>query len=103
MPNDATEKQVHELQERVNFLEERCSQLVVLLETTNALVLASVRQSENRLQVIAEYQQLCAFADRGPAVAMRTEYELDFTRAVREATISNLMLPEDDQGSMFPN
>lgn len=25
MPNDATEKQVHELQERVNFLEERCS------------------------------------------------------------------------------
>jgi len=42
----------------VNFLEERCSQLVVLLETTNALALASVRQSENRLHVIAEYQQL---------------------------------------------
>jgi len=103
MPIEATEKQIHELQERVDFLEERCSQLVVLLETTNALALASIRQSENRLHVIAEYQQLCAFADRGPAVAMRTEYELDFTRAVREATISNLMLPEDDQEVMFPN
>lgn len=103
MTNDATEKQIHELQERVDFLEERCSQLVVLLETTNALALASVRQSENRLQLIAEYQQMCAFADQGPAVAMRTEYELAFTRAVREATVSNLLLPEDNQGEMFPN
>ncbi|WP_156372167.1 hypothetical protein [Acidovorax sp. Leaf78] len=95
------QEQVNLLQEQMEFQQERASQTIALLESVNALLLAAVRQSENKIEIMNEYIAFCDIADHGPAHAARSDYEKEFVLMVRQATVNNVM-QGDEPGQSGP-
>ena len=96
MANTMTiEQQVKELQEYMQSQLERALQTIAVLESVNALLLASVRQSGRRDDILSEYLSICAIADAGPAYALRSQLEKDFVQMVRNTTIDRVMQGDD--------